>query len=482
MNLLDILNGPMAMRPEKLLEIREVYLRHEAGITSDDLAKFEVANNSRPMRSDMPNYQVENGVAVLPVDGILGKGMNLMMRFSGGTSTQMLSRDLALAANDPTAPNGIVMVFDTPGGTVDGTQQAAAAVRAAALMKPVVAVVDGEMASGGYWIGSAADQIFIQSDTDMVGSIGVVATHEDVSGALEKQGVKRTEITAGKYKRIASSTGPLTDEGRATIQETVDHIYSVFVNEVAANRNTTVEDVLARMADGRIFLGQKAIDAGLVNGKLDVTGAIKLLGRNGGKKFYSAIAREERNAMKTYTQDELDAAVTAAQNKAQSEAKTAEAAARAEGKAEGVTEGKAAGIAEGKALGATEERTRIQGVESQSLPGHDDLVKTMKYDGKTTPEQAAVKILNAEREKNGTTLSNLAKDAKDVKVQPSDAAAADAAEKAKAEASAKNKNVDHAEIARMAQTYKAEQEKQGNMISTAQAVAHIYKEKGIATQ
>jgi ClpP class serine protease len=67
------------------------------------------------------------------------------------------------------------------------------------------------MASAAYWIGSAAEKVYISSDTTQVGSIGVVASHIDVSKAEEMQGYKTTEIVAGKYKRIASRYSPLTE-------------------------------------------------------------------------------------------------------------------------------------------------------------------------------------------------------------------------------------------------------------------------------
>ena len=71
---------------------------------------------------------------------------------------------------------------------------------------------------------------------------------------------------AGKFKRINSQFGPLTDAGRATMQEQVDYLYSLFVQAVADHRGVSADTVLQHMADGRVFTGQQAIDAGLVDG------------------------------------------------------------------------------------------------------------------------------------------------------------------------------------------------------------------------
>jgi signal peptide peptidase SppA len=271
MRLLDVLNAPWAIVPEKLLEIREVYLTHLRG-EQIDLREVE-ARLGRPLDNKPKSYDVLDGVAVLSVEGVIAKRMNLFMEISGGVSAQLLERDFKAALDDREA-HSILLHVDSPGGTVDGTQELARLIREARGQKPIVALIEGMGASAAYWLASAAERVFITGDTTQVGSIGVVATHTDFSAAEEKRGIKVTEITAGKYKRIASQHRPLSEEGRATIQEQVDHIYSVFVEEVAQNRGTNVETVLANMADGRIFLGRQAIEAGLVDGVRTLDGLI----------------------------------------------------------------------------------------------------------------------------------------------------------------------------------------------------------------
>ena len=153
------------------------------------------------------------GVAIIALDGVLAKRMNLLQRISGGSSTQLIERDIKSALADP-AVRGILLVIDSPGGTVDGTQELAALVREGAEQKPIVAWSDGLVGSAAYWIASAAPQLFISGDVVQAGSIGVVATHVDISKAEEQRGIKTTEIVAGRYKRIASQHAPLSVEGR----------------------------------------------------------------------------------------------------------------------------------------------------------------------------------------------------------------------------------------------------------------------------
>ncbi|MCK8218611.1 S49 family peptidase, partial [Erwinia amylovora] len=90
---------------------------------------------------------------------------------------------------------------------------AARAVAAARGVKPVATLADGTMASAAYWIGAYADEVYAVDSGTQLGSIGVVATHVDVSRAEQMAGRKTTEIYAGQYKRIASSYAPLTEPG-----------------------------------------------------------------------------------------------------------------------------------------------------------------------------------------------------------------------------------------------------------------------------
>ncbi len=263
MKILDVLNAPWSILPEKLREITEIYDTHLRG-DKIDLARVE-ASLGQPLNNEPKPYEVVNGVAIIAVDGVLSKRMNLFSRISGGTSTELLGRDLRQAVADPRA-HSIVLSIDSPGGQVDGTQAVADQVYAAAREKPIVAIADGTMTSGAYWIGSAADEVFITGDTVITGSIGVAMQHVDYSGAEQKQGIKTTDIYAGKFKRIASGTAPLSDEGKAYLQGIVDQIYTVFIGAVARNRGADSETVLKDMADGRLFVGRAAIDAGLVDG------------------------------------------------------------------------------------------------------------------------------------------------------------------------------------------------------------------------
>lgn len=381
MKLLDVLTAPWAIEPAKLLEIQAIYATHLRG-DKIDIAAIE-QKLGRPLTNEAKGYTIQDGVAVLPIEGVIAKRANLFSQISGGVSTELAGRDLKAALNDP-AVHSIVLAIDSPGGTVDGTISLADLVASSA--KPIVTLASGTMASAAYWIGSAANAAYITDATTVVGSIGVVATHTDVSKAQATQGVKTTEIAAGKYKRIASSYEPLSTEGRQTIQDQVDYTYALFVDAVAKQRGVSADKVLSDMADGRIFIGQQAIDAGLVDGVSTLDALVAQLNANraSGQNPTRAGAAQPKPTQK-------GAAMPITRDQIAAEAPDVLAAIQAEG--------------------ASAERERIQAIEAQAIPGHDALIAALKFDGKSTAGDAAMAVLAAEKQTRSAAAKALASDA-----------------------------------------------------------------------
>lgn len=392
MRLADIVSGPWAITPEMLHEIQGIYTRHLRG----EKINLEIVEASlgRPLNSEPKGYELQGGVAILPIDGVIGKKMNLFTRISGGVSTDLVGREFDRAMADPQVKS-IILAIDSPGGTIDGTPNLAEKVfRARGQGKEIVAFTDGTMASAAYWIGSAADAVYASNETNVVGSIGVVTSHTDYSRAEEQSGLKTTEIYAGKYKRIASEHAPLSDEGRAYIQSLVDHSYSVFVDAVAKHRSTTAEDVLNRMADGKIHKGSQAINAGLVDGVATMDELIAMMQKKDEPHkprmagSASVNPKSQENAMNIEIlkaeHPELVQAIIA-----EAQATMAEA------------------VETARVTGATAERARIQAVEDACIPGHEALIAGLKFDGKTTGEQAALQIIGAEKQLRTGALASL---------------------------------------------------------------------------
>jgi len=144
MTVLDVLNAPWAILPNRLEEIQAIYAARSRG-EELDIAAIE-ARIGRPLGADrQQGYEVRNGAALIPLHGVLAQRMNLMTNMSGGTSTELFARDVQTAAADPTV-KAIILLADTPGGTVAGTQAAAAAVSAVRGVKPIATIVQDLMA------------------------------------------------------------------------------------------------------------------------------------------------------------------------------------------------------------------------------------------------------------------------------------------------------------------------------------------------
>lgn len=249
------------------------------GITFPIEAKGLVGPTPRSGRFRRP-LMVLDGVALISVKGVLTKGSSFFSLFGLEVSMEEV-QDLLREAAQRADVFSVLVDGDTPGGTVAGTDETAAVLKEVARIKPVVFYGSGDVCSAGYWIASAANKIVVSPSTE-VGSIGVVAMHLDASGFEQRIGVKWTEVTSGKYKRIASEHGPLTDEGRAYLQELVDAHFKVFVETVAANRGMTVEDVLS-VGDGRVFIGKDALGKKLIDGIAGFDDALKMAQAMGGK-------------------------------------------------------------------------------------------------------------------------------------------------------------------------------------------------------
>lgn len=449
MKLLDLLMSPWAILPDHLTEIQSIYATHLRG-EKIDIAAIE-ARLGRPLANEQQDYQMrQGGIAVLTLEGTMAPKANIFSRVSGGISTQMAGLQLESAAADPRV-KGVVLDFDSGGGSVFGTPEFAATIRELATIKPIVTVSGGTLASAAYWAGAASNGVYISGPTVMVGSIGVVANHK--FDPQSKGGV--TEITAGKYKRIASATGPLSEEGKAYMQEHVDHLYSVFVDAVANYRGTTAEAVLEHMADGRVWIGQQAIDRGLVDGYATVDAMVEQMATNPDQFAQRRKAVFALGALPPATNPPPKSA--GAQTQANPEEPVLLDHSNPELKgttmdretlekqhpalfAQLQTEFNAAG----QTAGAAAEAKRISDVRAQTLPGHEALVEKLAFDGKTTGPEAAMAVMAAERSRIGAAAAAHMADAPAAASQssaPADTEKTDDAKAAEAAALAKTEGI-----------------------------------------
>lgn len=218
-------------------------------------------------------------VAVIPLLGFIQQRGGMFMDFFGGTSTQALSAELRQAAADNSV-RGIVLEVDSPGGEVSGVTEAASVIREVRAKKPVVAVASTLAASAAYWLASQADEVLVSPGGE-VGSIGVYGIHVDLSAALEKEGVKATLVSAGKYKVEGNPFEPLGEDARAAMQEAVDRYYGMFVADVAKGRRASATAVRGGFGEGRVVGAKQAVELGMADGIGTLDDALRRAGSIG---------------------------------------------------------------------------------------------------------------------------------------------------------------------------------------------------------
>lgn len=248
-----------ALKEEKLLAILD-FLRCQAA--GEKLSAEEI--QARIERGqDRAVARQEGVVAVLPLRGVIANRMNMLDEISGGTSSEGFGKAFQAAMRDD-GVKAIIFDVDTPGGAVSGADELSSMIYAARGGKPIIAHVNAMCASAGYWIASAADEVVV-TRSGSVGSIGVYGVHTDISQAMDKLGVKKTLISAGKFKVSGNELEPLDDETRDRMQTKVNAAYEMFVKTVARNRKANVTAVRNGYGQGDTLDAEPALAEGMID-------------------------------------------------------------------------------------------------------------------------------------------------------------------------------------------------------------------------
>lgn len=222
-----------------------------------------------PLRSHPPD-RVPNRwgqpprVGVVTVDGMMVDGDNvdvplLDIHLSGANTVIEAIRRMA---RDPSV-GAIVLRVDSPGGSALAADKIWRAVRAARKRKPVVASLGAVAASGGYYVASAANEIWTDPST-ITGSIGIYYGKVDVAELADRIGVYAKQLSRGEHAGADSLWRPYTDEEREALKKKIAIWYHLFLERVAEGRGMKVEEVDA-VGQGRIWSGDAAIGAGLAD-------------------------------------------------------------------------------------------------------------------------------------------------------------------------------------------------------------------------
>jgi signal peptide peptidase SppA len=189
-------------------------------------------------------------------------------RFFGACDTEAVRESVELAAHDRSV-GAVLLDIDSPGGTINGTPELAAAVRNAASRKPVYAFSAGMMCSAAYWVGSQADVVYA-APSARVGSIGVLLPVVDRSEAFAKAGVKVEVFAAGKFKGAGVPGTSLTDDQRTWLQQGVEETWHQFKEAVKSRRS-----VPDGAMEGQHFAAATARGHGLVSSLADTRSEVE---------------------------------------------------------------------------------------------------------------------------------------------------------------------------------------------------------------
>jgi len=351
-----IFNTPLMIHPAKLdAIIGGIGQRFGVEYAQPDKDAALIASGERKA----PGYHVVGNIAVIDIFGILAHRGYMTADSSYVLGYDRIGQRIDAAINDSVV-NAVLLQMDSPGGEVAGAFELAQQIKDWGAVKPIKAVVSSLSASANYLLASATSEIGI-SDTGLVGSIGVVMRHVDISKMAEKEGVNVTHIFAGAQKIDGNQFAPLSKEVKARFQAEVDRLYSLFVDTVAANRALSAESVRAQEAG--VFTGKDAIQAGLAD---RIATPDKMLA-----EMQQLFSTSSRSLSMTTSKD------------APTESELA------------LVKAKATAFEEGKQSGAAAERTRICAIlNHEAAEGRDAQAKALALETDLTPE-AAGKVLAA---------------------------------------------------------------------------------------
>jgi protease-4 len=219
---------------------------------------------SRGPKGDI--FSKKEGVGIIELKGLI-------------VSSEKVLKNLTSFRNNPNIKS-IILRIESPGGSVGAAQEIFQDVKRTNEVKPVVASMGSMGASGGYYAALGAEKIIANPGT-MTGSIGVIVKFPNLEGLFDKIGYKTEVIKSGAMKDVGASNRPITDQERALMQGLIDNVFNQFVQAVVESRGMP-EETVRELADGRIFSGEQAFEAGLIDDLGNFTDAVTMAAELGG--------------------------------------------------------------------------------------------------------------------------------------------------------------------------------------------------------
>ena len=242
--LLKFLSGQWAIEPKAM-----------EALCSSDFGDPAWKESNEPNHKN--NVDIQNGIAILHIDGALTYRSNIWKAWFGIDTYNSIENAFNELVADESV-KGIVLSIDSPGGEIKGVSDLADLIFAARGTKDcgIVAHSAGNMCSAAYWIASACEKV-VASSVAQVGSVGVMGVLD--GGKDESVTFLRSSLSPNK------NLDPNTPAGRSAIEKNLDAMAKVFIESLAKNRGSDYDTVLENYGQGSVFVGQEALEAGMVD-------------------------------------------------------------------------------------------------------------------------------------------------------------------------------------------------------------------------
>jgi protease-4 len=210
--------------------------------------------------------RVKEKILLLDVSGLIGTSLNPGVLEREGDILSKVFYRLKKASEDKMV-KGVILRLDTPGGEVTASDILYHEILnyKKRTGTPVLALMMGLAASGGYYIASACDYIIAHPST-LTGSIGVISIFPNLKELFDKVGIQVQIIKSGELKDSGSAFREMTDKERDVFQEIVDEFYQKFLNAVFEARKDSLSlENLRNIADGRVYTASQAYESKLID-------------------------------------------------------------------------------------------------------------------------------------------------------------------------------------------------------------------------
>lgn len=314
--------------------------------------------------SQTRTVSVRDGIAIIPLYGVITARYDLLTYMMGGTALDILAKDIQQALENPSIKT-IVLDIDSPGGVAVGPAEMSEFINTAIKNKDIIAYVGRNCCSAAYWIASSCSKI-VAHESAIIGSIGVVTTLP-VQEHPDQNGYMNIEILSSNAKN--KRPNPKTPEGLEEIKKELDALEMKFMSDISKYRHISVDKIKTDFGAGGVFMGSKAKEKGMVDNLNSFEGLLKDL-----------TTKEKDNKMtekaETFSLQEVEKMKTEAFEK-------------------------------GRAEGIKQENARINALESIDTLGYDELLKQAKANPEMTAEKLSLQILSKEKEEGGRYLNQL---------------------------------------------------------------------------